>query len=64
MCMSFDAWIVGFGLSRTFIDVGILGDPLAYVVLAIAAAVDLGLLFQFFRRQRRGELATVAVAAH
>jgi uncharacterized protein len=52
MCMSFDAWVVGFGLSRTLIDVGVLGNPLAYVALALAGGVDLGLLIQFFRRQR------------
>src|ERR671931_617986 len=27
MCMSFDAWVVGFGLSRTLIDLGAFGDP-------------------------------------
>jgi hypothetical protein len=45
-------------------DVGFLGDPIAYVVLAIAGAIDLGLLYQFFKKQRRGELATVAAVAH
>jgi uncharacterized protein len=64
MCMSFDAWVVGFGLSRTLMDLGFLGDPIAYVVLAIVGAIDLGLLYQFFKKQRRGELATVAVVAH
>jgi uncharacterized membrane protein YfcA len=63
MCMSFDAWVVGFGLSRTLIDVGVLGDPAAYVVLALAAAIDFGLLFQFFSKQRRGELALEPVIA-
>src|SRR5438874_1804566 len=37
ICMSFDAWVVGFGFSRTLLDLGILGDPSAYVVLAMAA---------------------------
>jgi uncharacterized membrane protein YfcA len=52
ICMSFDAWVVGFGLSRTLIDLGVLGDPAAYVVLATAAAVDMLLLYQFFRRRQ------------
>lgn len=65
MCMSFDAWVVGFGLSRTLMDVGILGDPAGYVVLAAAGAIDLMLLAQFFRKQRRGEaMPGFAVATH
>ena len=63
VCMSFDAWVVGFGLSRTLIDLAILTDPLGYLVLAAAATVDLILLYHFFRKQRRGELAFEAVAA-
>jgi uncharacterized membrane protein YfcA len=65
VCMSFDAWVVGFGLSRALIDVGILGDPAAYVVLAMAGLIDLTLLYQFFKRQRRGEVGfEIATAAH
>jgi uncharacterized protein len=52
ICMSFDAWVVGFGLSRTLIDLGVLGDPAAYVVLGTAAAIDMLLLYQFFRRRQ------------
>jgi len=50
LCMSFDAWVVGFGLSRSLIDLDVLGQPAAFIVLAIAAAIDLVLLFQYFRR--------------
>ena len=57
ICMSFDAWVVGFGLSRTLMDLGLLGDPTAYLVLTTAAAIDLLLLYQVFKKQRRGELA-------
>jgi uncharacterized membrane protein YfcA len=65
VCMSFDAWVVGFGLSRALIDLGVLGDPGAYVVLAGAALIDLSLLYQFFKKQRRGEVAfEVAIATH
>jgi uncharacterized membrane protein YfcA len=65
VCMSFDVWVVGFGLSRTLIDLGLLGDPIGYLVLAAAAAIDLALLFQFFSRQRRGELVfEPAIAGH
>ncbi len=65
MCMSFDAWVVAFGLSRALMDLGIVGDPAGYVVLAGAALVDLGLLYTFFKRQRRGEVGfEIAVATH
>jgi uncharacterized membrane protein YfcA len=57
ICMSFDAWVVGFGFSRSLLDLGILGDPSAYLVLATAAMIDLVLLYQFFTRRQRGELA-------
>jgi uncharacterized protein len=61
VCMSFDAWVVGFGFSRSLLDLGILGDPSAYVVLATAAMIDLVLLYQFFTKRSRGELAFEAV---
>jgi uncharacterized membrane protein YfcA len=65
MCMSFDAWVVAFGLSRALMDLGIAGDPAGYVVLAGAALVDLGLLYTFFKRQRRGEVGfEIAIATH
>jgi uncharacterized membrane protein YfcA len=64
VCMSFDAWIVGFGFSRALIDLGVLGDPAAYLVLATAAAIDLALLYQFFAiRRRRLAFAPVRPAA-
>jgi uncharacterized membrane protein YfcA len=56
VCMSFDAWVVGFGFSRTLMDLGVLGEPGAYIVLAAAAAIDMVLLYQFFARRRRGDL--------
>lgn len=64
VCMSFDAWVVGFGLSRTLIDLGVLSDPLGYVVLGAGASVDLVLLYRFFGRGRRRELALEPVVAH
>src|SRR5919202_1956117 len=38
VCMSFDAWIVGFGFSRALIDLGVLSDPAGYLILATAAS--------------------------
>ena len=49
------------GFARTLMDLGILGDPGAYVVLALAAAIDMVLLIQFFAKRRRGEIAFEAV---
>ena len=46
------------GLSRTLIDVGILSDPFAYVVLAMAGGIDLVLLYEFFQKRRRGEVVS------
>lgn len=48
VCMSFDAWIVGFGLSRTLIELGVSASPLAYSVLAATLVVDSILLFRYF----------------
>jgi len=62
VCMSFDAWIVGFGFSRTLMELGVLGDPGAYLVLATAASIDLVLLYQFFAKRRRGELVFEGIA--
>lgn len=51
VCMSFDAWVVGFGLSRTLIDQGLVDSPLAYGVLAASAVIDSSLLYVFFRQR-------------
>jgi len=59
VCMSFDAWVVGFGLSRTLIEIGLLGSPLAYSVLVATALIDCYLLYLFFRKRigRQAEFA-------
>ena len=51
ICMSFDAWVVGFGLSRVLIDLKLLGSPWAYSVMAITIAIDGYLLYVFFTSQ-------------
>src|SRR5258707_12329529 len=33
ICMSFDAWDVGFGLSRVLLELGLVASPLAYSVI-------------------------------
>ena len=49
--MSFDAWVVGFGLSRVLVDLKLIASPWAYSVMAITILIDTYLLFIFFRRR-------------
>jgi hypothetical protein len=53
ICMSFDAWVVGFGLSRVLIDLHLMGSPLAYSVMAATIFIDSYLLYVFFTQQKR-----------
>jgi len=55
-CMSFDAWVVGFGLSRVLIELKIIGSPWAYAVMAITTMIDCYLLYLFFTKQRAATL--------
>ena len=52
ICMSFDAWIVGFGLSRVLIELQLIESPWAYVAMAGAILVDMYLLYIFFTIRR------------
>ena len=52
ICMSFDAWVVGFGLSRILIELKLLGAPWPYSVMAITIAIDSYLLYGFFTSRR------------
>lgn len=60
ICMSFDAWLVGFGLSRVLIELKLVESPRAYAVMAVAILVDAYLLYVFFRRRRPIELRSQA----
>lgn len=51
VCMSFDAWVVGFGLSRTLIEMGLLASPMAYSVLGATLLTDFYLLYVYFRKK-------------
>jgi uncharacterized membrane protein YfcA len=48
ICMSFDVWVVGFGLSRVLVDLKLAHGPLAYGPMAVAIALDIYLLYVFF----------------
>ena len=50
LCMSFDAWIVGFGMSKVLTELGIAEGVSAYSFLAVVGSIDLWLLYKFFTR--------------
>jgi hypothetical protein len=50
--MSFDAWVVGFGISTLLRELQIVESAAAYLVLAAVAVVDAILLYRFFSKQR------------
>jgi len=56
ICMSFDAWVVGFGLSRVLIELNLMKSPWAYSVMAVTILIDAYLLCIFFTaRSRRSQ---------
>ncbi len=52
VCMSFDAYLVSFGLSRTLTLFGIAPEA-AYVVMLVVALIDTRLLWAYFRTPSR-----------
>jgi uncharacterized membrane protein YfcA len=52
ICMSYDAWIVGYGLSRVLIVLQLIARPAAYTVWLAIAAMDTHLLYTFFARRK------------
>ncbi len=53
LCMSFDAVVVGFGMSKVLIELKLVPSPEAYSVLATAVAIDAVLLYRFFQARAR-----------
>jgi len=51
VCMSFDAWVVGFGLSTLLQSLGLVEGNLAYLVLFAVGILDSWLLYRFFTVQ-------------
>jgi uncharacterized membrane protein YfcA len=58
ICMSFDAWVVGFGLSRVLIELNLIESPWAYSVMAVTILIDCYLLYVFFARRKAPERAS------
>jgi uncharacterized membrane protein YfcA len=48
ICMSFDAWVVAFGLSRLLQELGWVQSNASYTVLVVVIVIDLWLLYRFF----------------
>jgi hypothetical protein len=61
ICMSFDAWVVGFGLSRVLIDLKVMASPWAYSVMVLAIVIDSYLLYVFFTKRRPAALRSEAL---
>src|SRR5262249_2071844 len=61
ICMSFDAWIVGFGLSRVLIELNLMESPSAYSVMAATILIDVYLLYIFFTKRSAASIRSRAV---
>ena len=51
VCMSFDAWVVAYGLSALLKQLGLVPSNAAYLLLVAVLALDLALLYRFFAVQ-------------
>jgi len=58
VCMSFDAWIVGFGISTLLRQLHVIESSAAFSVLVAVGVIDIWLLYRFFRHQPLGAIAT------
>jgi uncharacterized protein len=52
VCMSFDAWVVAFGLATVLRQLHVVDSAVAYVIVLIVGAVDAVLLYRFFTAPR------------
>jgi hypothetical protein len=52
VCMSFDAWVVGFGISTLLRSLRIVDSSAAYLVMATVVVIDAVLLYRFFSHAR------------
>ena len=63
VCMSFDAWVVGFGISTLLRQLHVIETDAAFSVLAAVGVLDIWLLYRFFRNQTPGTVAPGAQPA-
>jgi hypothetical protein len=57
VCMSFDVWVVGFGLARVLLELKLAQGAAAYGPMVAAGLLDIYLLYIFFRNRSRPALA-------
>jgi len=57
ICMSFDVWVVGFGLARVLLELKLAQGAAAYGPMLAAGLLDLYLLYNFFKNRSRPALA-------
>jgi uncharacterized membrane protein YfcA len=50
ICMSFDAWVVAFGLSRLLQDFKLVKGDAAFLLLAAVVVLDMWMLYRFFSK--------------
>jgi len=63
VCMSFDAWVVGFGISTLLRQLHVIETDAAFSVLAAVGVLDIWLLYRFFRNQTPEAVATASQPA-
>ena len=67
ICMSFDAWVVGFGISTLLQQLHVIESGAAFSVLAGVGTLDIWLLYRFFKYQappnRGGALEAAAAGS-
>lgn len=63
ICMSFDAWVVGFGLSKVLSALHLAHGLRSYYALILVAAIDAALLVAFFSKRRAAEELTEGLAS-
>jgi uncharacterized membrane protein YfcA len=62
VCMSFDAWVVGFGISMLLRVLGLVPGAASYSLFGAVAVIDAWLLYHFFQ-ERKGSTATATARA-
>lgn len=62
LCMSFDAWVVAYGISTLLRQLHLIDSGAAFLVLAVVGSLDIWLLYRFFHHQAPNEEAGAAAA--
>ena len=60
VCMSFDAWVVGYGISTLLRQLHLIESGAAFSVLGAVGLLDLWLLYRFFRNASSWNLPTIS----